>query len=210
MCCVNCPNMTKFIKIWSAQDKAQLCIVFFISFPVNHLPECGQLRPHAQKDVLSYIFKSSWHALNQLFQSCHDRFQSHIFPEFCDELVHSNIEQGHILHLWAASCQHNIAPVELQDSNSGNWEIKYFTKPLRSPPSVIREVEKATEIRRRKVLRYTERGVPDHTDGPPVEWMNHLCREHESEEIKDCFVCGRNVANFLCKELRLVKSTACK
>ncbi|XP_025100570.1 uncharacterized protein LOC112567904 isoform X2 [Pomacea canaliculata] len=135
-------------------------------------------------------------------------FQSHIFPEFCDELVQSNKEQCHILHLWAASCQHNIAPVELQDSNLGNWEIKYFTKPLRSPPSVIREVERATEIRRRKVLRYTERGVPDHTDGPPVKWMNRICMDHDSEEIKDCLVCGRNVASFLYEELRLVKSTA--
>ncbi|XP_025082947.1 uncharacterized protein LOC112557357 isoform X2 [Pomacea canaliculata] len=53
------------------------------------------------------------------------------FQTFCEKL--QTRVSG--LHLWAASCRHGIAPEGL--------EVKAFTRPLRSPPVVAREVGKA-------------------------------------------------------------------
>ncbi|XP_025078808.1 uncharacterized protein LOC112554944 [Pomacea canaliculata] len=94
------------------------------------------------------------------------------------------------LHLWAASCFHDYAPA--------GWQIEYLTRPLRSPPAVVREVEQDKRITRdRHVRPYRERGVPDHTDGPPVTRLYHRGQGHSGDRPVDCVTCGREVASFL-------------
>ncbi|XP_025114278.1 uncharacterized protein LOC112576203 isoform X2 [Pomacea canaliculata] len=94
------------------------------------------------------------------------------------------------LHLWAANCYHkNIPP---------GWQVEYLTRPLRFPPAVVREVEQDNEITGdRTVHEYSERGVPDHTDGPPVKRLYHEGDGHSGESPNECVACGREVGSFL-------------
>ncbi|XP_025113497.1 uncharacterized protein LOC112575719 [Pomacea canaliculata] len=93
------------------------------------------------------------------------------------------------LHLWAASYYHGDAPA--------GWRVEYLTRPLRSPPAVVREVEQNEWITKHNVLPYSERGVPDHTDGPPVRRLCHGGQGHSGDNSVDCVTCGRDVASFL-------------
>ncbi|XP_025080174.1 uncharacterized protein LOC112555849 [Pomacea canaliculata] len=94
------------------------------------------------------------------------------------------------LHLWAASCFHDFTPA--------GWRVEYLTRPLRSPPAVVREVEQDEMITRDGyVLPYSERGVPDHTDGPPVTRLCHRGQGHSGRRAFECIRCGREVASFL-------------
>ncbi|XP_025078805.1 uncharacterized protein LOC112554941 isoform X2 [Pomacea canaliculata] len=95
-----------------------------------------------------------------------------------------------LLHLWAASCFHGHAPA--------GWQVEYLTRPLRSPPAVVREVEQDARITtHRDVLPYSERGVPDHTDGPPVTRLYHRGQCHSGRRPGECVKCGFFVASFL-------------
>lgn len=51
----------------------------------------------------------------------------------------------------------------------------------------------------RRVQPYSERGVPDHTDGPPVTRLYHGVKSNHSLEARiiDCWTCGDMVATFL-------------
>ncbi|XP_025078820.1 uncharacterized protein LOC112554951 [Pomacea canaliculata] len=49
----------------------------------------------------------------------------------------------------------------------------------------------------RYVLPYRERGVPDHTDGPPVIRLYHRGQGHSGHRPGECVTCGREVASFL-------------
>lgn len=140
------------------------------------------------------------------------RSEYYIFPEFCASLHERCRENIDSLHFWAASDQDNVAPEELYDKDTEGlglglgwegWELLYFTRPLRSPPSVIREVQLAVEIRNGTVPKYSKRKVPDHSDGQPVEWVYHRNHEHGYLRVEDCVDCGQNVATFLCTEVRL-------
>ncbi|PVD18253.1 hypothetical protein C0Q70_20802 [Pomacea canaliculata] len=94
------------------------------------------------------------------------------------------------LHLWAASCYIENAPV--------GWQVEYLTRPLRSPPAVVREVEQDMKITTyRHVLPYSQRGVPDHTDGPPVTRLYHRGQGHSGQRPVNCVTCGREVGSFL-------------
>ncbi|PVD22584.1 hypothetical protein C0Q70_18402 [Pomacea canaliculata] len=44
---------------------------------------------------------------------------------------------------------------------------------------------------------YSERGVSDHTDGPPVTRLYHRGQGHSGYRPLDCVTCGRLVASFL-------------
>ncbi|XP_025079918.1 uncharacterized protein LOC112555667 isoform X2 [Pomacea canaliculata] len=115
-----------------------------------------------------------------------DEVVSYYFKTLCDKLL----TQVPHLHLWGASCLHRDAPA--------GWQVEYLTRPLRSPPAVVRQVQKdkvITEFRR--VQPYTERGVSDHTDGPPVRRLYHRGRGHSGDRPVDCVTCGREVASFL-------------
>ncbi|XP_025113319.1 uncharacterized protein LOC112575583 [Pomacea canaliculata] len=108
------------------------------------------------------------------------------FDTVCDKLL----TQVPHLHLWAASCYHGDAPT--------GWQVECLTRPLRSPPAVIREVEQDVDITESgKVKPYSERGVPDHTDGPPVTRLYHRGQGHSADNPGDCVTCGRDVASFL-------------
>ncbi|XP_025114134.1 uncharacterized protein LOC112576095 [Pomacea canaliculata] len=105
---------------------------------------------------------------------------------FCEKLL----AQVPRLHLWAASCYSKNCPP--------SWQVEYLTRPLRSPPAVVREVEKDTIISKGvSIKKYSERGVPDHTDGPPVTRMYHEGQGHSGDWPGACITCGREVANVL-------------
>ncbi|XP_025078799.1 uncharacterized protein LOC112554936 [Pomacea canaliculata] len=109
-----------------------------------------------------------------------------IFQTLC-ELLLTRVPR---LHLWAASCFHGDEPA--------CWQEEYLTRPLRSPPAVVREVEQDARIAtHRDVLQYRERGVPDHTDGPPVTRLSHRGQHHSGYTPGGCVTCGRVVASFL-------------
>ncbi|XP_025100551.1 uncharacterized protein LOC112567891 [Pomacea canaliculata] len=46
-------------------------------------------------------------------------------------------------------------------------------------------------------MPYSERGVPDDTDGPPVTRLYHRGQGHSGRWPGDCVTCGRDVASFL-------------
>ncbi|XP_025111949.1 uncharacterized protein LOC112574844 [Pomacea canaliculata] len=52
-------------------------------------------------------------------------------------------------------------------------------------------------ISRHNVHPYSKRGVPDHTDGPPVRRLYHGGEGHSDDRPVDCVTCGREVARFL-------------
>ncbi|XP_025112489.1 uncharacterized protein LOC112575119 [Pomacea canaliculata] len=108
------------------------------------------------------------------------------FHNFCNKLL------THVpcLHLWMASCYHGDAPAD--------WKVEYLTRPLRSPPAVLREVRKSRNITKDgNVCEYSQRDVPDHTDGPPVKQLYHRGEGHSSSWLGDCVTCGREIAIFL-------------
>ncbi|XP_025113964.1 uncharacterized protein LOC112575993 [Pomacea canaliculata] len=208
------------------------------------------------------------------------------FGIFCGKLL----AQVPRLHLWAASCFHGLAPV--------GWQVEYLTRPLRSPPTVVRELQKTWKQNNRNqkkrnqttynqkaqnyelssqvtddqkvdnqrkedhvaddqeidsqdtynqatdnqktdrqetdsqktnrqetnnqktqnqetvnekkrsqkasnqqpvcfVHPYSERGFPDHTDGPPVRRLYHGGQGHSGNNAGSCATCGHEVASFL-------------
>ncbi|XP_025100505.1 uncharacterized protein LOC112567860 [Pomacea canaliculata] len=93
------------------------------------------------------------------------------------------------LHFWAANCKHGVAPPH-------DWTVKIFTRPLRSPPTVVTEVALSQELGD-DVAAYTERGVPDHTHGPSVKFVYHCGPSHDEEHPRNCVQCGKDVASFI-------------
>ncbi|XP_025111925.1 uncharacterized protein LOC112574822 [Pomacea canaliculata] len=105
---------------------------------------------------------------------------------FCDKLF----TQVPRLHFWASSCYHEDTPV--------GWQVVHLTRPLRSPPTVVREVKKDVKITKHGYVKpYSERGVPDHTDGPPVRRLYHRGQGHSGRWPGDCVRCGGKVARVL-------------
>ncbi|XP_025099960.1 uncharacterized protein LOC112567481 [Pomacea canaliculata] len=126
-----------------------------------------------------YSYKDAEKAVNDLSQAARggslyviadEVSGSSYFCSVCDKLL----TQVPHLHLWAASCYHGNATV--------GWQVEYLTRPLRSPPAVVREVEQDRSFTNdRDVLPYSERGVPDHTDGPPVRRLYHQRHGHSGD-----------------------------
>lgn len=93
-------------------------------------------------------------------------------------------------NIWLASSFHQHFPDFF-------WRAP-LTRPLRSPPAVVREVQKDEIItKHRAVHDYSHRGVPDHADGPPVKRLCHRGQGHSTDSQVDCVTCGRDVASFL-------------
>lgn len=111
--------------------------------------------------------------------------RSEYFRIFCEELL-NRVPR---LHLWASSYYNKSTP--------SGWQLESVTRPLRFPPAVAREVEKDVQIRSFIVSSYSERGVPDHTDGPPVTKLYHGGQGHSDDWPGDCVTCGRQVADVL-------------
>ncbi|XP_025113982.1 uncharacterized protein LOC112576006 [Pomacea canaliculata] len=109
------------------------------------------------------------------------------FQRFCDKLLN----QVPRLHLWAASSFHKYSPT--------GWQVEFLTRPLRSPPTVVREVQRDKRMTgdNPRIHPYSEPGVPDHTDGPPVRQMYHRGQGHSGRIPENCVLCGRQVARYL-------------
>ncbi|XP_025079966.1 uncharacterized protein LOC112555694 [Pomacea canaliculata] len=112
--------------------------------------------------------------------------ESRNFETFCKKIQ----AQVPSLHLWAASIYSKHLPA--------GWPMEHLTRPLRSPPAVVREVEQSEDMaEKRNVPTYIDRGVPDHTDGPSVKRVYHRRLGHPGFKIHDCLLCGGEVASFL-------------
>ncbi|XP_025111930.1 uncharacterized protein LOC112574828 [Pomacea canaliculata] len=113
-------------------------------------------------------------------------FMKNSFKPFCYQLL-TRIPR---LHLWAASSFHGYEPA--------GWQAENLTRPLRSPPVVFRKVKQDEMFTSNiPVHPYSERGVADHTDGPPVIRLYHRGEGHSGDWPGDCVTCGREVASFL-------------
>ncbi|XP_070178016.1 uncharacterized protein [Littorina saxatilis] len=82
--------------------------------------------------------------------------------------------------------------------------VHHLTQPLRSPPSVVREVEQARDIKGGKVPAYTAPPVAPPSDGPPMVTVYHFCswegsdtHGHEGVYPWRCERCGQLVADLL-------------
>ncbi|XP_070178015.1 uncharacterized protein [Littorina saxatilis] len=81
--------------------------------------------------------------------------------------------------------------------------VHHLTQPLRSPPSVVREVEQAHAMKGGKVPKYTAPPVAPPSDGPPVMRVDHLyswggdTQGHEGDFPWRCERCGQLVADLL-------------
>ncbi|XP_025113996.1 uncharacterized protein LOC112576017 [Pomacea canaliculata] len=130
-----------------------------------------------------------------------DEVASRDFKSFCEKLP-----EIPNLHFWAASVYHGDAPA--------GWPVEILTRPLRSPPTVVREVEQDQEISEYKdVETYAGSDVPDHTDGPPIRRLYHRGEGHSVERSVDCATCGLEVASLLLslhvgQPMRVAPSTA--
>ena len=97
---------------------------------------------------------------------------------------------GRVTHLclWCAGVVHTDIPPELQ--------AEVLTTPLRSAPSVLREVRPALGLWSRvgKVNGYSDSGLPAPGDGPSVVRLYHRGDGHTSEYPVDCVQCGHDVA----------------
>ncbi|XP_025111929.1 uncharacterized protein LOC112574826 [Pomacea canaliculata] len=111
--------------------------------------------------------------------------KNHLNP-FCVKLL-SRVPR---LHLWVASCFYGYQPA--------GWQVEHLTRPLRSPPVVVREVEQDVMFTSVIPVRpYSERSMSDHTDGPPVRRLYHRGQGHSGHWSGDCVTCGSEVASFL-------------
>ncbi|XP_070206328.1 uncharacterized protein [Littorina saxatilis] len=89
------------------------------------------------------------------------------------------------LHLWAARIGNHDVPRELKEEN--------LRLPLRSAPSVLREVEKAFCVYD-DITKYSNNGVPSPADGLDVIRLSHHGDGHNGLWPDECEQCGRNVA----------------
>ena len=90
------------------------------------------------------------------------------------------------LYLWCAGVVHTNIPPELKE--------EVLTTPLRSAPSVIREVQPRLDEWSDEVYDYSDSGLPAPGDGPSVIKLLHDGDGHRSKHPVDCDQCGRDVA----------------
>ncbi|XP_070177729.1 uncharacterized protein [Littorina saxatilis] len=113
-------------------------------------------------------------------------------------MIYKALKQRHItVSLWAAGVLLEL-PADMERY------VHHLTQPLRSPPSVVREVKRATDMKYGKVPAYTAPPVAPPSDGPPVVTVDHLYRYrrgdtqgHEGRSPWQCERCGQLVADLL-------------
>ena len=93
------------------------------------------------------------------------------------------------LYLWCAGVYHRHIPPELQE--------EVLTTPLRSAPSVLREVKPALDLWSNAIRGYSDSGLPAPGDGPSVIELDHDGYGHRGLNPVDCDQCGRDVAGTL-------------
>ncbi|XP_070178069.1 uncharacterized protein [Littorina saxatilis] len=113
-------------------------------------------------------------------------------------MIYKALKQRHItVSLWAAGVLLEL-PADMERY------VHHLTQPLRSPPSVVREVEQADDMQGGRVPAYTAPPVAPPSDGPPVVTVDHLYSEcggdtqgHEGDWPWRCERCGQLVADLL-------------
>ena len=90
------------------------------------------------------------------------------------------------LYLWCAGVVHTAIPRQLQE--------EVLTTPLRSAPSVVREVQPALDVRSDDIHGYSDSGLPAPGDGPSVIELHHRGYGHSGQYPVDCDQCGKDVA----------------
>ncbi|KAK7484617.1 hypothetical protein BaRGS_00024143, partial [Batillaria attramentaria] len=108
------------------------------------------------------------------------------FTDFCSSLL----QRVPGVRLWAASLYHADRPSCLE-------EVR-MTEPLRTPPAVTREVQKAFWIERfGAVLGYAESSVPPPSEGPAARVVRHQGQGHAEGRPGECERCGLEIAHLL-------------
>ncbi|XP_070178085.1 uncharacterized protein [Littorina saxatilis] len=113
-------------------------------------------------------------------------------------VIYKALKQRHItVSLWAAGVLLEL-PADMERY------VHHLTQPLRSPPSVVREVEQADALKDGTVPAYTAPPVAPPSDGPPVMRVDHLnswqggdTQGHEGGDPWRCERCGQLVADLL-------------
>ncbi|XP_070178080.1 uncharacterized protein [Littorina saxatilis] len=119
-------------------------------------------------------------------------------------VIYKALKQRHItVSLWAAGVLLEL-PADMERY------VHHLTQPLRSPPSVVREVKQAHHMKYRNVRAYTAPPVAPPSDGPPVMTVDHLyswggdtqghegdTQGHEGLWPWRCERCGQLVADLL-------------
>ncbi|XP_070183748.1 uncharacterized protein [Littorina saxatilis] len=113
-------------------------------------------------------------------------------------VIYKALKQRHItVSLWAAGVLLEL-PADMERY------VHHLTQPLRSPPSVVREVEQSYDMKGGKVPAYTAPPVAPPSDGPPVVTVDHLyswgrgdTQGHEGYNPWQCERCGQLVADLL-------------
>ncbi|XP_025107949.1 uncharacterized protein LOC112572468 isoform X1 [Pomacea canaliculata] len=188
----------QLVHVVSTWDKSLPSCTMLYNLLQTTLDEEGAGTP-SQLMFLKYEFRDKADvekAVNDLVQAAHKNplhvivdevdhsFGQDTFKTFCEKLL----EQVADLRLWAASCLHGLS--------LNGWEQEYLTLPLRSPPTVVREVAKAEEIRFSQDVRaYSATGIPSHTDGPRLKFIGQGHSLQRSPN--DCEECGRELGRFL-------------
>ncbi|XP_025078798.1 uncharacterized protein LOC112554935 [Pomacea canaliculata] len=198
---LRCGHHVYIVSIWKKSRAACTMLYHLLLQTVKTQQSAGVspgqpqlLQSHGGKDVFKVVNDLSQAASEGSLYVIADEVGSDLIPDYriknfqtlC-ELLLTRVPR---LNLWAASCYHEQAPA--------GWQVEYLTRPLRSPPAVVREVEQDQRITTHsEVLPYRERGVPDHTDGPPVTRLYHRGQGHSGDRPGECVTCGREVASFL-------------
>ena len=102
------------------------------------------------------------------------------------ELTDGVTDQQINLYLWCAGVVHTNRPLELQE--------EVVATPLRSAPSVTREVRERLDEWSGEVRDYSDSGLPAPGDWPSVIQLQHRGHRRISEHPVDCDQCGRDVA----------------
>ena len=118
------------------------------------------------------------------------------FTDLCEQLLSKDPD----LTLWAASFDHDGRPPRLNEVIMG--------EPLRSPPSVTREVQKSDRFRTGRVYGYDASSGPLHSDGPAPIVVYHTA-QHAARSPVDCQQCGKKVARVLRDTLQVGAEGVC-
>ncbi|KAK7116581.1 uncharacterized protein [Littorina saxatilis] len=148
---------------------------------------------------------------------CCDSINASKFEKLVDQLL----ARFPNLIFWAACFQHKYRPTSLIEEK--------LTQALRSPPSVVREVQASDLFLLGDIYRYTEaetggaeaetggaeaetggaqseKTLPcqPHCDGPAPCYMSHEGEGHETgRKPRECIQCGRDVARVLTEDLHV-------
>ncbi|XP_025103291.1 uncharacterized protein LOC112569646 [Pomacea canaliculata] len=196
---LRCGHHVYIVSTWRGSRAASIMLYHLLLQTVNTQQSSGV--SHGQLHLLQYDLhdgEAVIKAVNDLSRAARggklyvitDEVESElrikIFESFCNKLL----TRVPSLHLWAAGCFPEHRPAGLQ--------VKHLTRPLRSPPVVVKEDDQDLRITRgRDVDPYSERGVPDHTDDLSVTRLYHRGQGHSGDWPGDCVMCGREVASFL-------------